>query len=218
MISKILYLFQQKRLLKNKGSNALKTFEKHKAIFFHIPKTGGNSIFESLFEKDQWGHRDVAYYRFVFGKKRFENYFKFCFVRNPYERLYSAYSFLKKGGMNNNDQAFSSTYLNEYNSFENFVENGLFKKEITNWVHFRLQSSFVLNKNGKLAVDFVGKLENIEVDFNKLKTLLKKESASLTHSNKSKKEDFVLNDSCKKIIQTVYKKDFELFYPELLVP
>lgn len=218
MISKFLYLFQQKRLLKSKGPNALKTFEKHKTIFFHIPKTGGNSIFESLFEKEQWGHRDVAYYRFVFGKKKFETYFKFCLVRNPYERLYSAYSFLKKGGMNNNDQAFCSTYLNEYNSFEDFVENGLFKKEVIDWVHFKPQSSFVLNKKGKLAVDFVGKLENIEIDFNRLKTILKKENTTLAHLNKSKKEALVLTDSCKKIIRAAYKEDFELFYPELLVP
>ena len=86
------------------------------------------------------------------------------------------------------------------------------------WVHFKPQSSFVLNKKGKLAVDFVGKLENIEIDFNRLKTILKKENTTLAHLNKSKKEALVLTDSCKKIIRAAYKEDFELFYPELLVP
>ena len=218
MIRKFLYLYQQKRLLKSKKPNALKTFDKNKTIFFHIPKTGGNSIYESLFEKEQWGHRDVAYYRFVFGKKRFNSYFKFCFVRNPYDRLYSAYCFLKKGGMNQGDQDFNSTYLSEYSSFEDFVLNGLHKKEIINWVHFKPQCSFLKNKKGQLEVDFVGKLENIESDFNKLKSLLKKENSILTHLNKSKKETIVVSDSCKKVIETVYQEDFSLFYPELLIP
>jgi hypothetical protein len=218
MISKLLYLFQQRRLLKSKADNALKTFDKNKAIFFHIPKTGGNSIFESLFEKEQWGHRDVTYYRFVFGKKKFDSYFKFCFVRNPYDRLYSAYCFLKKGGMNENDQKFNSSYLSKYSSFEDFIVNGLHKEEIINWVHFKPQSSFILDKKGKLVVNFVGKLENIKPDFNRLKSILNKENATLTHLNKSKKESVELSKSCKKIIKTVYQKDFELFYPKLLIP
>lgn len=215
MIGRFIYLLQQKKLLKSKNPNALKTFDKHKTIFFHIPKTGGNSIYESLFSKEQWGHRDVAYYRFVFGKKKFETYFKFCLVRNPYDRLYSAYCFLKKGGMNKNDENFNFEYLSSYNSFEEFIEKGLHKKEIINWVHFKPQHLFIQDKKGNLAVDFVGKLENIENDFNKLKTILDKESAMLTHINKSKKENIILNDFSKNKIKTIYRDDFLLFYPEL---
>lgn len=217
MISKLFYLLQQKRLLNSKESNPLKTFDKYKTIFFHIPKTGGNSIYKSLFNKEVWGHRDVFYYRFVFGKKKFNEYFKFCLVRNPYDRVYSAYCFLKKGGMNKNDQLFNSNYLSHYDSFEDFVKNGLSKKEIINWVHFKPQCSFIKDKKGKIVVDFVGKLENIESDFNRLKHILNKENAELSHLNKSKKDKIELSNSSKHIIETIYKEDFQLFYPELLV-
>jgi hypothetical protein len=217
MISKFLYLLQQKRLLKSKTSNPLKTFDKHKTIFFHIPKTGGNSIYESLFSKEVWGHRDVSYYRFVFGRKKFNRYFKFCLVRNPYQRVYSAYCFLKKGGMNENDQLFNSKHLSQYNSFEDFVINGLAKKEIINWVHFKPQCSFIQDKKGKIVVDFIGKLENMEADFNQLKKILKKENATLSHLNKNKKDEIELSNSSKHIIETIYKEDFLLFYPELLI-
>ena len=36
--------------------------------------------------------------------------------------------------------------------------------------------------------------------------------------NKSIKESIVVSDSCKKIIKTVYQEDFNLFYPDLLIP
>jgi len=216
MISKLLYLIQEKRLLKSQNSNTLKTFDNNKTIFFHIPKTGGNSIYESLFDKQQWGHRDVSYYKFVFGRKKFNEYFKFCFVRNPFDRLYSAYCFLKNGGMNEIDQHFNSEYLSVYTSFEDFINNGLNKKEIISWTHFKPQYSFVTNKKRKLVVDFVGKLENIENDFNYLKNKLNKKNASLNHLNKSKKNTIKLSESSKKIIKTIYKDDFILFYPELL--
>jgi hypothetical protein len=216
MISRLFYLLNQKKLLKSKGSHPLKTFDNHKAIFFHIPKTGGNSIYESLFEKQEWGHRDVFYYKFIFGKKKFENYFKFCFVRNPINRLYSAYSFLKNGGINKQDEKFNQDHLSSFSSFEDFVKNGLHKKEIINWVHFQPQYLFVTDKKSKVVVDFVGKLENIETDFITLKKLLNKKKATLSHLNKGKREKIKISDSSLQVIKKIYKRDFELFYPELL--
>ena len=83
-------------MFKDSESNMLKVFDEKKCIFFHIPKTAGISLVKALFGDLDWGHRDVNYYINVFDKKRFNDYFKFTFVRNPYDRLFSAYSFLKK--------------------------------------------------------------------------------------------------------------------------
>lgn len=216
MIRNLLYIYQQKKLLKSKQPNALKLFDKNKIIFFHIPKTGGVSICKSLFENLDFGHRDVKFYKSVFGTKKFNTYYKFCFVRNPYLRLYSAYSFLQKGGMNRIDKNFNEKYLIKYKTFEDFVKNGLLQKEIKNWIHFKPQHSFVTDKNNNLVVDFIGKLETIDKDFLSLKKILNKENCSLLHLNKTEKNPLVLNEEIKKIIVFHYKKDFELFYPELL--
>ena len=83
-------------MFNDSNDNMLKVFDKKKCIFFHIPKTAGISLVKALFGDLDWGHRDVKYYRNVFNKKKFDSYFKFTFVRNPYDRLFSAYSFLKK--------------------------------------------------------------------------------------------------------------------------
>ena len=82
---------------KNKNGT-LREFEKMKCIFVHIPKTGGVSIGDALFENGSPGHRDVTRYRKIFGRK-FWSYYKFAFVRNPFTRLISTYEYLKGGGI-----------------------------------------------------------------------------------------------------------------------
>ena len=92
--------------------------------------------------------------------------YKFCFVRNPYDRLFSAYTFLKEGGINNQDLEFSNSYLQEFANFDEFVFKGLEKEEIMNWVHFKPQYTFVCDENDNIVMDFVGKMENLNADFN----------------------------------------------------
>ena len=183
-------------------------------MFFHIPKTAGISISNSIYGDVKWGHRTVDYYKSYYGDDVFYSLYKFCFVRNPYDRLFSAYTFLKKGGINDQDLAFSQKYLSEYLTFEDFVLRGLEKKEIMEWVHFKPQYTFVCD-NDKMVMDFVGKMENINEDFEYLCKQININNAELKKLNMSsvKKNDF--SDEIKSIIKTKYQKDFTLFYPDL---
>ena len=91
----------------NSENSILSIFLNKKCLFFHIPKTAGVSVSRSLFGDIKWGHRNVKFYKMHYGEKVFNSLYKFCFVRNPYKRLYSAYTFLKQGGINNQDLSFS---------------------------------------------------------------------------------------------------------------
>lgn len=192
----------------------LKVFLEKNCLFFHVPKTAGISVSSALFGDIKWGHRDVAYYKTYYGETVFNGLYKFCFVRNPYERLYSAYHFLKKGGVNSHDLNFSNTHLKEYASFQDFVLNGLNKKEIMDWVHFRPQYRFVCHENGELAMDFIGKMETLETDFDALCKHLNLD-AELKMLNKNDCEKELIGDEEKRIIKDKYREDFVLFYPEL---
>jgi hypothetical protein len=215
LIRRHLFYKEERKKLHSKEANMLQSFLEHKCLFFHIPKAGGISVSKTLFGSLEWGHKDVAYYQNVFGKKTFENLYKFTVVRNPFDRLLSGYNFLQKGGMNNMDKSFSEQYLKDYVSFEDFILNGLENEPIKNWVHFRPQHSFITNKHNKLEVDFIAKLENIKDDFKVINAHFKRD-VKLLHENKSEKTKQIYSTEMKKIIKSIYKRDFELFYPELL--
>lgn len=57
-------------------------FEKYKAIYFPIPKVACSSIKVFLTDFAEFSLDDLD---------KFKNYFKFAFVRNPWDRLVSCY-------------------------------------------------------------------------------------------------------------------------------
>lgn len=71
----------------------------YKFIFLHVPRTGGTSI-ESLFQanapqrKMKSKHTSARYYRRK-EKTKWNTYFKFTFVRNPWDRIVSGYEWAK---------------------------------------------------------------------------------------------------------------------------
>jgi hypothetical protein len=196
----------------SKQNSLLSSFLKTKSIFVHIPKTAGVSVVKGLYgEVKGGGHPSAITYRKVF-KNNFKLYFKFCFVRNPYDRLYSAYNFMKKGGLHQTDANWADKHINRFKNFEEFVLNWVNIKNIQKGIHFKPQTYFICNKNGELLVDFVGKMEQIEEDFNyianKLSVTTKLEKFNVSNLNKININD-VYNKKMKEIVYEVYKSDFD---------
>jgi hypothetical protein len=223
---------------------------KHKCIFIHIPKAAGTSI-ENIFLQDlglnvnnrhslllgennnqdlgppRVTHlfaKDYVKHSFI-SQELFGSYFKFSFIRNPYDRLYSSYKYWK---------------FNDYMSFETFVTRKLpeLLEHKTYSYFFKSQYEYLYG-DGELLVDFVGRLENIETDINIVLENLNLKHLKLEHLNKSFNSNLTpyfifrligrlfkdyknidklsfnknnnLSKESKVLIQDVYKKDFELF-------
>ena len=69
--------------------------DKHKIIFIHIPRTSGTSIESAFkFNMDKVGgkHLKASEIKKNIGNDKWNNYFKFSIVRNPWERFASMYS------------------------------------------------------------------------------------------------------------------------------
>ncbi|WP_263079367.1 sulfotransferase family protein [Endozoicomonas sp. Mp262] len=184
--------------------------DKLECIFVHIPKTAGTSLQKTLFNFTHTGHLRWDEYE-AYDKKKFSKYYKFAFVRNPWDRVVSAYEYLKSGGRNESDKAWSEKNLAKYTSFESFINSWLTEENILTWNHFVPQSNFIFDTNDNLKVDFLGRFETLNCDF---KILSEKLGGyrSLENINKSKRKAYkdYYSKTTKDKIAKLYGRDVEL--------
>ncbi len=185
-------------------------------IFLHIPKTAGTSIRETLLfyppyskimQYDQ--HHTTKQILYLIGKERWDNCFKFCFVRNPWDRLLSQHKyFLRKGKLKREDTHFLDWGKRRINIA---LERDPLKKQDR---HFYPTSDWMKNRKGELMdFDFIGRFENLEEDFEKLcqqlnwPATLKKMNVS---PEKTSYQDFYDNE-LKEMVGVFFKEDIERF-------
>lgn len=201
------FLKKQMRKIHLKGS-LLNAFYSKKIIFVHIPKTAGISVSKAIFgDVSLEGHRSIMFYKNILNED-FSEYFTFSVVRNPWDRLYSAFKFLEKGGINIHDRNAYEQYLKEYKDFEEFVINGLNKKMIYEIMHFIPQSEFICSKDGKIDVNYIARFENLKDDISKLSEKINN-PIELDHHNSNKKvsyKEIYTSDMIKKV-EEIYKMD-----------
>ena len=190
----------------------LNAFYTTKTIFIHIPKTAGVSLLKAIYgDVPLTAHRSFYFNRIALNIKN-EEYFSFAFVRNPFDRLYSSYMFLKKGGMNHHDSLAFETHLSKFKDFEDFVLNGLDMNLIFKITHLIPQYKYLCDSSGVVLVNFIGKFENFEDDIDLLSLKLKKD-IKLSHHNCNKKKDYrdVYNDDMISVVAKIYQKDLTIF-------
>jgi len=131
----------------------------YKVIFIHIPKTAGRSIAAGLnVDRTLTGkshHRDIHYFKQQLSTKEFDDAFKFAFVRNPLDRFLSASA-----------QAVGD----DKTSFEDLVIN--IGKEENKTGFFKPQNEMIYDFGDNLLIDFVGKFENLQADWDYVRTQL----------------------------------------------
>lgn len=145
--------------------------------------------------------------------KAFNAYYKFCFVRNPFDRIVSSYIYLKQGGIDGKITPWIKNHILPFKCFSEFVKYSLPSNKVKNEQHFRPQYKFICDKNFKIKVDFVGRFENLETD---LRIVAKKINinCSLPMRNLSKRrKDYrkYYDNETYEIIADFYQKDIDLF-------
>ena len=209
---------------------------KYKCIFVHIPKTAGQSI-EHVFLNLlglSWEEREPLLLKFNYDKNlgpprlahlkaqeylkynyisqsMFDSYYKFSFVRNPWSRIVSFYNYRR--------------YYQLF-SFKHFVTKRLKNKILEKDYWFiGPQYEFIMNHNGDIVVDYIGRFENLQNDFNVICNALGLKDAKLPHVNKAREASFMqkflkkskihyseyYDEETKEIVENAYKKDIQIF-------
>lgn len=188
-------------------------------IYKHIPKCAGNSIIKSLSDDIVvHGHsiRDKGY-RHLYHEVR-DNYdsFVFTFVRNPFDRVVSAFFYLNNFGNNFDDYMDYKNYISQYrDNFPEFIKRAF--PAVMNQIHFMPQYKWIYFGN-KSICNYIGRYESLNDDYNYIAKLLDIKVLPLDKHNTSDHMHYekYYDEQLRDIIKYWYKKDFELFYPELL--
>lgn len=205
--------FQEQRTRPMPDNHSCVPFDQHRCIFVHIPKCAGISVSRSLFGNVSGAHHTLKKFQIMFGPREFSEYFKFSFVRNPWDRLVSAFHFLKKGGLTVCDKKWSDKNLSPYPDFDAFVRRGLQEKKIRAFPHFRPQCDYICLAKNRPGVDFIGYFENLDEDFSYICQQLKvNPTLQSLNRNDSRKRDFreYYTAETREIVARVYADDIQV--------
>jgi|10_taG_2_1085330.scaffolds.fasta_scaffold17517_4 hypothetical protein len=210
--------------------------KKYKFIFIHIPKTGGCSVESALM--NHLGKEDLITDRMNYQDKkinakfcdiphhitlrdfhhlthnRYKDYYKFSFVRNPYDRLVSMYSFysqLKRRRIGESEiEKFNNWLLD--NSRGNIINPKLGLKAQNQWKNIP-QIEWVINNDNKIDVDFIGKIETFDSDLLTIGRKIGINIDIIPHKNKSKHSHYsnFFNAETKRQTEKKYMDDFKKF-------
>jgi hypothetical protein len=214
--------FYLKRIFKKRTLQEIRTrdkdvstkqFDDYKCIFIHIPKCAGMAISKSLLGKPV-GHLSALDYRMIFGKRDFASYYKFTFVRSPFSRLVSAYEFMRNGGYGKSDNDIVAV-VKKYSTFNDFVLRHLTPYTAKKIRHFRPQHFFVCDSSDNIMVDFIGRFENIEQDYENIRSKIgtgeSLQKINVTKSNRLSLHKYYEDTHVLNKVAEIYRKDFEIF-------
>ena len=179
---------------------------KYKFVFIASSKTGSTTIHKTLLKyvKDKnlinestlsLGDKHLSCPKLIEQYPQYKNYFKFSFVRNPWDRVVSWYSFSKK--------AKSPKRNTSDISFKEFLNTRLNVWALPN------QDQYEFTK----CCDFIGKTENLQEDFDIICDKIGIPKQELPHKNKSKHKSYTeyYDDETKSIVAERFAKDIEYF-------
>lgn len=198
---------------------------RHRFIFVAVPKTGTHSVRQAL--REHMGEEDLEQVR-LFVEKRFpiselaalrhghltlrqvrphlppehfSSYFKFGFVRNPFDRFISYCAFMTRGS-----DRFQTNPTG-------VMHHLLFVAPPTDHILFQPQNTFFTDENGLLLGDRIGRIETMQVSYDDICEQIGIVSRPLDKVNASVHGDYRQYYDQRSIdgVAKLYSRDLELF-------
>jgi len=153
-------------------------------------------------------------------EEKWNSYYKFTFVRNPYEKLYACYQKLKTHTRQDDNES-------NYVSFKSFLDNKDLVGNLSYFSSFIQQYDHLLNYSNQLNMQYIGYLNDVNCDLFHILTHLG--VTKMVHLENSEETNFYSNkfhdykdhydqECAEKVIQ-LFSDDFACFgFPRDLEP
>lgn len=207
------------------------TGRKRDVLFLWVPKCAGMSVYRTLVRygciEERWdrpflpfrnrgiatfGHVDVPglIEKGVVSRRYFDRAFKFAFVRNPFDRLVSLFFYLKKIQREDVAQIGSFEEFCRHLDARGFPPVGLYN--FRGLSQANPMSDWLLDREGKLLPDFLGRHETLREDFASVcRTIGIQEQ--IPHENKSEHRPYRdhYTPATRAIVEKLYRQDLDRF-------
>jgi hypothetical protein len=188
-----------------------------RCIFVHIQKTGGSSVRQALkmAQHDLNKHRFALELRAGYGEEYWRSYFKFAFVRNPWDRLVSWWCMIEQNALAKRPMnGFQRFILSRANTFDQFLSNcdeEYHDGDGSKWI-FRNQLDYISDANG-VTVDFVGRFERLESDFATISSRLGLSGLQIPHVNRSTRKHYskYYSEAASRLVAARFARDIQAF-------
>ena len=175
-------------------------------VFIHVPHVAGWSICASL---SRYEYINVHHISFIEWERilqeEFKKCFKFAFVRNPYDIAVTIYCRAINRIKN----------IKERFSFEEWVEETFGKDAVPGFKLQVQQFPYISTIDNKIELDFLGRYETLQDDFNKVCQLVGIKQRILPHKNKARLKTKPYSEyyvpRTKYLVGQFFKEDLEKF-------
>ena len=198
--------------------------EQYEATFIHIPKTGGTSLASALLSQGEAFNRlperierhknyvknplewTIKHSRMHDVDQRYQNFFCFAFVRNPWDLMVSSFSWWTQKPKQLQTRK-DYGYDIKAKGFKAFIKSN--SSCLNECYHNNEGQLYWLNDK----IDFIGRYENLQQDFNTICDKIRIPRQALPHINKSKHKHYTeyYDDETRETVAEKYAKDIEYF-------
>ena len=201
----------------------------HRCIFIHIPKTGGSSLenliwpetperprrvedlwmgfvdkFHNKYQTGGLQHLTARLVRQEVGETVFDRYFKFAFVRNPWDKVISQFTFMQK-----RKDLRSFIGMGQRDCLKRYLEL-IARKPHVQWLP---QIDFLYDEDGSCMVDYIGRFEQFPTSVEHILRRLALPAGAIPHEKRGARgryQDYYDAES-QAMVEALYAADIERF-------
>ena len=197
-------------------------------LFIHIPKTGGSSMEEALFQYQSFKYHEVTHgvslqYKDYLDDDFYFSLYKFAFIRNPWDLQVSCWRYyIRQQGINMSFDEFikwkfTGSIVHKLDKLPKNEYASIDMLKHAFYVHRTPQTYYLINEKGEYLVDYIASFEKLDDHYKHIVKHLDLEENFLPKVNVSSYQDedrdykILYNEETKELVRSRFHLDILMY-------